>query len=43
MLGINALANFTVSAIGKDAQIAIKAIKDFFDSSKRISERRRIE
>ena len=32
MLGIHAMANITVSAIGRDAQKAIKAIKEFFDS-----------
>ncbi|MFA6291219.1 MAG: HPr family phosphocarrier protein [Victivallales bacterium] len=31
MLGINSMANFTVSAIGKDAQNAINAISDFFE------------
>ncbi len=31
MLGIRYMANFTVSAVGKDAQNAIKAVKDFFD------------
>ena len=32
MLGINSMAKFTVSAIGKDAQNAINAIKAFFES-----------
>lgn len=31
MLGIHSMTSFTVSAIGKDAQSAINAIKDFFD------------
>ena len=32
MLGINSMAKFTVSAIGKDAHNAINAIKAFFES-----------
>lgn len=32
MLGIHSMTNFTISAVGKDAQNAINAIKDFFES-----------